>query len=179
MQPAALPHDTVAILRARARALAREPEREQAAGTTLEVVEFSLAHERYALETACIAEVCPLEDLTPLPCTPAFVLGLVNVRRSIFPVIDLKRFFDLPEPGITDLHRILIVDAHDMKFGLLADAIAGVRSIRTDQLQPALPTMNGIRAEYLKGLTPDRVVILNPHAIASDRRILVHEEVEQ
>ncbi len=174
----AQPQDTLAILRARARAFAREPERETAEAT-IEVVEFSLADERYALETACIAEVYPLEDLMPLPCTPAFVLGLVNVRRRIFPVLDLKRFFDLPEQGITDLHRILLVDAQGQKFGIVADAIAGVRQIPLSHLQPALPTMNGIRVEYLKGITPDRLVVLNGNAIAADRRILVHEEVEQ
>lgn len=178
MEPAAPNQDTLAILRARARALAREPERAEAAGTTIEVVEFSLAHERYALETSCIAEVHPFEDLTPLPCTPAFILGLVNIRRSILPVIDLKRFFDLPEQGITDLHRILILDSQGLKFGLLADAIAGVRSLRLDRLQPALPTMTGIRSEYLKGIAPDRLVVLDGHAIAADRRLLVHEEVE-
>lgn len=174
----AQPQDTLAILRARARTLARAPERE-VSGPTIEVVEFSLAYERYALETACIAEVYPLEDLTPLPCTPAFVLGLVNVRRRIFPVIDLKRFFDLPEQGITDLHRILLVDAQGLKFGIVADAIAGVRQIPLARLQPALPTMNGIRVEYLKGITPDRLVVLDGNAVAADRRILVHEEVEQ
>lgn len=174
----AQPQDTLAILRARARVFAREPRRETP-GATIEVVEFTLADEHYALETACVAEVYPLEDLTPLPCTPPFVLGLVNVRRRIFPVLDLKRFFDLPQQGITDLHRILLVDAHGLKFGLVADAIVGVRQIPIAHLQPALPTMNDIRVEYLKGITPDRVVILDAHVIAADRRILVHEEVEQ
>lgn len=166
------------ILRERARALAREPAPTELPGATIEVVEFVLAHERYAIETAWVSEVHPLEDLTPLPCTPPFVLGLVNVRRCILPVIDLKKFFDLPERGINDLHRILIMDAGELKFGILADAIAGVHRVRIDRLQRTLPTLHGIRAEYLKGVTPDRLVILDAAAITSDRRIVVHEEVD-
>ena len=176
---APLPHpDTAAILRARARALARPPVPPPAAGATLEVIEFTLAQERYALEAAYVREVHPLEDLTPLPCTPAFVLGLVNVRGRIFPVIDLKKFFDLPESGIGDLHRILLVAAEGLEFGLLADTIVGVRGLALDALQPSLPTLTGIRAEYLKGVTADRLVVLDAARILADRRIIVHDEVE-
>lgn len=167
-----------AVLRARAKALAREPEARHGADGGLEVIEFTLAHEHYALEAGYVREVHPLENLTPLPGTPPFVLGLVNVRGRIHPVISLKRFFDLPEPGITDLHRFLLVQVADMEFGLLADAIVGVRGIPTDTIQPSLPTLTRIRAEYLKGVTAERLVILDAAAIASDRRIIVHEEVE-
>ena len=119
-----------------------------------------------------------MEELTPVPCTPAFIRGLVNVRGRIFPVIDLKKFFDLPEQGITDLHRILLVQTADMEFGLLADTIAGVRKIPLAAIQPSLPTLTGIRAEYLRGVTADRLVILDAAALLGDRRIIVHEEVD-
>jgi purine-binding chemotaxis protein CheW len=164
------------ILRARAQALSRELT--VASEAILQVIEFGLAHERYAVEAAYVREVHRLEDLTPLPCTPPFVLGLVNVRGRIFPVIDLKKFFDLPEHGITDLHRILLVQTADMEFGILADTIAGVRGIPLDDIQPPLPTLTGIRAEYLKGVTAERLVILDVARILADRRVIVNEEVE-
>src|SRR4051794_29498302 len=94
--------DAGQILRARAQALARTPERPQIAETLLELLEFRLAQECYALENRYVQEVYPLKDLTPLPCTPPFVLGIVNVRGHVLPVLDLKKFFDLPEKGLTD-----------------------------------------------------------------------------
>ncbi len=87
--------DNREILRARARVLARPPQSIPAAETSLEVVEFRLAQECYALETRFVNVVYPLKDLTPLPCTQPFVLGIVNVRGRITPVIDVKKFFDL------------------------------------------------------------------------------------
>src|SRR5687768_2140813 len=89
--------DAKQILRARAQALARPARHVPLAEASLEVLEFRLAQERYALETRYVREVYPLKDLTRLPCTPPFVLGIVNVRGRITPVIDIKKFFDLPD----------------------------------------------------------------------------------
>ena len=165
------------LLRERAAALARPPSA-LATGTMLEVLEFRLATERYALESRYVENVHPLRDLTPLPCTPAFILGVVNIHGRILPVIDLKKFFGLPERGLTDLHRVILVRGNDLELGLLADVIASVRSIPADSLQPSLPTLTGIRADYLKGIGADRLVVLDLQRILADPRIIVHEEIE-
>ena len=69
-----------AILRRRAAELARVPAAADRAEEALEVVEFSLAGESYGAESALVTEVLPFSNCTPLPCTPDFVLGLINVR---------------------------------------------------------------------------------------------------
>jgi purine-binding chemotaxis protein CheW len=170
--------DAKQILHDRAQALARAAEHVPPSETSLELLEFRLAQERYALETRHVHEVYPLKDLTPLPCTPPFVLGIVNVRGRITPVIDIKKFFDLPDMGLTDLHRIILVRGHDLELGLLADAIVGVRSIPATSVQPSLPTLTGIRSDYLKGVTAERLVVLDLDRILTDPKIIVHEEVE-
>jgi purine-binding chemotaxis protein CheW len=170
--------DAQQILRARAQALARPPQPAPAAETLLELLEFHLAQERYAVETRYVREVCPFKELTPLPCTPPFVLGIVNVRGRILPVFDLKKFFDLPEMGLTDLHRIILVRGNDLELGLLADVIVGVRSIPLNSLQPSLPTLTGVRSDYLKGVTAERLVVLDLARILADPKIIVDEEVE-
>lgn len=165
------------ILRARARALAQLPPTLPAAGSQLEILEFRLASERYAVETRHVQEVYPLRELTPLPCTPPFVLGVVNVRGRILPVLDLKKFFELPERGLTDLHRIIRVSGNDLDLGLLADVVVGTRNIAADSLQPSLPTLTGIRQDYLRGVNDERLVVLDLARILSDPKIVVHEEV--
>ena len=169
--------DTERILRERAQTLARVPP-PPAADTILELLEFGLASERYAIERRYVQEVHPLRELTPLPCTPPFILGIVNVRGRIVPVLDLKKFFELPERGLTDLHRTIIVRGHDLEIGLLADVIIGISGIPAESLQPSLPTLTGIRADYLKGVTDARLVVLAVDRILSDPRIIVHEEVD-
>jgi purine-binding chemotaxis protein CheW len=165
------------ILRQRAQALARIPP-PPVADTVLELLEFGLASERYAIERRYVQEVHPLRELTPLPGTPAFILGIVNVRGRIVPVLDLKKFFELPERGLTDLHRTIIVRSHDLEIGLLADVIIGIRGVAAETLQPSLPTLTGIRADYLRGVTDGRLVVLAVDRILCDPKIIVHEEVE-
>jgi purine-binding chemotaxis protein CheW len=165
------------ILKTRAKALAREPKRDVADDACLEVVEFELEYERYAIETMCIREVYPLKELTPVPCTPKFVLGIINIRGQILSVLDLKKFFQLPEKSLTDLNKVIILHSDGMEFGVLADAIIGVRSISLPDIQPSLPTLTDRRSEYLKGVTAERLVILDAEKILADPHILVHEEV--
>lgn len=165
------------ILRSRARALARPFRAAAAKGATLEVLEFRLAHERYAIENRWVTGVSAFRELTPLPCCPSFVLGIVNVRGRILPVLDIKRFFDLPQKGLTDLHRIVLVAGDGLEFGILADTVTGVRSIAVDELQPPLPTHDGVSADYLKGVTAERLVVLEMARILADPKIIVHQEV--
>jgi purine-binding chemotaxis protein CheW len=168
------PTEAMQILRKRAQSLARKPA--AASPTTqLDLLEFHLADERYALETRYVQEAHPLRELTSLPGTPPFVLGIVNVRGRILPVLDLKKFFGLPERGITDLHRIILVRDSDIELGLLADTVAGVRSIEQDRLQSSLPTLTGIRADYLKGVTDERLVVLDIVRILADPKIIVND----
>jgi purine-binding chemotaxis protein CheW len=165
------------ILHGRAVALAHKPEAPDAVEDRVEVVEFLLAQEHYAIESAFVREVQPLKGLTPLPCTPPFILGIVNVRGQILTVIDLKRFFDLPEHGITDLDKLIVVRSGPMELGILADVIAGVRLIPKRSLQPALPTLSGVRADFLKGISEDRAALLDAEKLLADKRIVVCEEV--
>lgn len=165
------------ILKARARALAREGKDKEAPEESIEVVEFLLAYERYGIESSYVREVYPLKELTPLPCTPPFVLGIINVRGRIVSVIDIKKFFDLPEKGLTDLNKVIIIHNDAMEFGILADVVLGVRSVLVKEIQPSLPTLIGVREEYLKGVTPDRLVILDAGKLLADKGIIVHGEV--
>ncbi len=165
------------ILKARAKEFAKEPEAAEVESDWLEVIEFELAGEAYALPLAQVQTVSALKELTPVPCTPAFVLGIINLRGEIRAVIDLKKFFDLPEKGITDLNKIILVQNDEMQLGILADSIRGVRRIRLDDLQPPLPTLTKIGSDYLRGVTSERIVVLDAGKILSDPGILVDDKV--
>lgn len=170
--------ETRRILKQRAQAMAREIEATAADAERIEVVEFVLAQERYALESRRVRDVCPLEQLTPIPCTPAFVLGVFNLRGEVLSVIDIKQFFDLPGKGLTDLNKVVVLEAGAMCIGILADAIVGVHRIARSDIQPSLPTLTGIRGEYLLGVTPDRTVVLDAERLLAAEAIVVQEQVQ-
>ena len=172
------PEEVREILTVRASQLAQEYQEQTTTEETLEVLEFILGDEKYGIESLHIREVYPLRELTPLPGTPPFVLGIIHLRGQILSVIDIKKFFDLPERGLTDLDKVIIVRNSQMEFGILADSILGVRSIAMAEIQPSLPTLTGIRQEYLKGITRERMVILDAARLLADQKIIVHDEPE-
>ena len=166
------------ILRTRAKALARQEKEKDIPGDHIEIVQFLLANETYGIESIFVQETYPLRDLTPIPGTPPFVLGIINVRGRIVSILDIRKFFDLPEKGLTDLNKVLILNGHNMEFGLLADAVLGVRKIRANELQASLPTLTGIREQYLKGVTKERFVILDAEKLLADKKIIVHDNIQ-
>lgn len=165
------------VLEERARRLAREApalaEREE-----IEIVEFLLADEIYGVESRYVLEILPLKELTPIPCTPAFVAGVINVRSRIFSVIDLRRFFNLPAKGLTELNKVMLLRSGEMELGLLLDAVRGVRRIAVDEMEEAPATVGGIGGEYLRGVTAEPIMIVSAEKILADRRLIVEEEVD-
>ena len=172
----AAPADDARVLDERARRLAGGAVAQTAPGDLLEVVEFALAGEHYALALARVREVCALKDYTPVPCTPDFVLGIINLRGEIHTIIDLQRFFDLPESGITELNKVLILDGDGLRLGILADAILGVRTVRRADVKAPPATVAGLRADYLLGVTGERLIVLDAAKILGDPRIVVNDQ---
>lgn len=169
--------DEARILHERAIALARAPDVPSPPDATLDAVEFELAGERYGIRLGRVREVCALTDLTRVPCTPEFVLGIINLHGEIHTILDLQRFFDLPDTGITELNTVLILNDGALRLGILADTIRGVRTIALDELQAPLPPRAGLHADYIHGVTSDGLVVIDAAKILADERILVAEEV--
>lgn len=167
----------LAVLDARAEILAKRPAQSCDQVKLLDCLEFQLSGESYAMEMSYISETLPLADFTPLFCTPPFVLGITNLRGRIISIIDLRRFFELATVGLSDLNRVIVVSNGTMEFGVLADAIVGMRSLPASELQPAPATFTGIREEFLAGVTADRLALLDMGKILADKRVQVHEEV--
>ena len=166
------------ILRERAQVLAREPAGGVPAGECFDVVAFTLAGERYAVDLAHVREVCPIKSITPLPGTPLFVLGIMNVRGQILSVIDLKNLFKLPGGSPGDRSKVIIVRNSEMEIGIFADVVSGIETISFGEVQAVPPSLSGIQADFMKGVTENGVAVLDAAIILSDRRILVHDEVE-
>ena len=163
-----------AVLEARARALAVLPPPDP--GPSLDVLDFVVGDQRYAIESTWVREVVPLRGLTPLPGTPPFVLGIVPLRGEPLSVLDLRRFFGLPDRSVADLDKIVVLADATMCFGIVAERILGVRSLAVADVQPPLPTHEALRPEYLLGVTCERDLVLEAGRLLSDPSIVVDDD---
>lgn len=165
------------VLKQRADLLKISIKKEEVTGDQLEVLEFKLSSEKYIVDSNFVTEVIPLKDLTPLPCTPEFILGIINVSGRILAVINIKEFLNLPEKGITNLNRIILLKYQDIELGILVDEIIGSTHIYPDKLQATISTLKGIQNDYLEGITEDRLILLNTKKFLTDETIIINEEV--
>jgi purine-binding chemotaxis protein CheW len=166
------------ILAERARVLAQGEGAGEIPIDTCEILEFEMGTERYGIEVSEIREVLPLQQYTSLPCTPSFIFGIINVRGEILSVVDLKKFFGMPDQGITNQNKVIILDNGSMTFGILVDLIVGVRYVDTEGLIPLPPTISSIGEEHLLGMMADGLIVLDGEKLLGDPRILVHEEID-
>lgn len=143
------------------------------------MVEFVLGAAHYAVPAANVREVRPVHELTPVPCTPAFVSGIMSAHGRIIAVIDLKTYLDLPESGLTDLNKVIILQHADMEFGVLADGIVGGHWLPLSQIESQAPSPASPhpRVACVRGVTPQQTTVLDVRAIASDPSFVIDEEV--
>ena len=176
------PDEIDRILRERAKALAKPLEKPALHGERLDLLVFSLAGERYAVETASVLEVVPLRDLTSVPCTPSTILGVVNHRGRIIPIIDFRRLLALPGQEGGRSRWVVVVETENMTFGIGAEAVPGTIQTQASELVPLPRTLAGDRQAFTRGVTGETgemVVVLDLVTVARDPRITVNEKADQ
>ncbi len=165
------------VLKKRADLLKVTEKKTEISSKQIDGLEFLLSEERYAIDSTYVSEVVPLKELTPLPCTPAFVIGIINVRGKILSVINLKEFFDLTIKGISNLNRVIVVKHRDIELGILADEISGNTIINIDKLQTKVSTISEANKKFIIGVTDERLIVLDVRELLLSDRIIIDEEV--
>src|SRR5205823_2178792 len=156
-------------------ALARVPAQALRAGEVLEVARFLLADEFYAIETRHVTKVVRLIDITPVPGAPDFLVGVINLRGEILAVVDLRKFFDITVQASTDLSRVIVLGDDRDEFGVLADAVHEVVTLRTNEVLEPPGSVMGIERQYLRGVTKDALIVLDGAALLRDSRIFIDQ----
>src|SRR5690242_8797158 len=167
--------EKLTLLKERAIALARSPEKTEVTKHQLEVAEFRLGEETYALPSTVVSEVYPFKDLTPLPCTPSFVLGVTNVRGRILPLIDLASLLGLAKEQVNERSTVILIKSQGLEVGIVTNLGINIRSLSLATLHPPLATLANLRARYLQGITSDGIVVLDATKLLTEIRLDTRE----
>lgn len=132
------------------------------ATSNMQLVSFRLAQEEYGVQITKVQEIILVGDITRVPQTPPYVKGLINLRSTVIPIIDLRTRFGLPTADPTDETRIMVVNVAGKTIGVIVDAVSEVLRITPEQVSPPPPTIAGLGKEYLTGLAKleNRILIL-------------------
>lgn len=136
--------------------------KQTSADQTEQLVVFRLANEYYGVDIGAVNTIIRMQEITDIPQTPDFVEGVINLRGSIIPVIDLSKRFGLPACEATKASRIVVVESDGQMIGMVVDAVAETLRLPADAIEPPSPVIASVDAEYLRGVgkQDNRLVIL-------------------
>jgi purine-binding chemotaxis protein CheW len=127
-----------------------------------QLVVFNLEEESYAIDISGVREIIQMLPITRVPGTPASVEGVVNLRGSVIPIVDLRKRFHMDPKERDKDTRIIVVSCKGQDVGVIVDAVAEVLRIPTDAIEPSTSVFTQEHLEYLLGIVKlsNRLVIL-------------------
>lgn len=127
-----------------------------------QLVVFTLAAESYAVDINMVKEIIQMQPITRVPGTPLSVEGVINLRGSVIPIVDLRKRFQLTSIDRTKETRIVVVSCKGSEVGVVVDSVAEVLRIPVDSIEPASSVFTDEHLEHLLGIVKlaNRLVIL-------------------
>ena len=146
-------------------------------------ITFRLGNELFAIDVASVREVLDLSPITHVPTAPPYMRGVINVRGSAIPVVDLRLKFGLPPTPETPNTRILVlelsIEGEQAVLGGVADSVHEVIELEPDQIAPPPTIAMRWRSEFIQGMGKrgdEFIILLGIDAVfASDAQALVAE----
>ena len=130
--------------------------------TQVQVVAFKLRREEYGFNILNVKEIKGLTDITRVPFASDFIKGVINLRGSVLPVIDLKKRLGLQDMEYTDDTRIVVVREDDLEVGMIVDAVTGVITLNGEHIDAA-KSVDNENSRFITGVgkvEEERLIIL-------------------
>src|ERR1700690_195392 len=135
-----------------------KPEQEQPPVSVVQYLTFFTAGEEYAVNIGKVKEIVKYEAVTTVPNTPAWIRGVLNLRGTVVPVVDLAVKFGLAASGISKFSCIIITEVlfqgEKLTMGVLADSVSQVIELSDGDIEETPPFGTRVKIEYLLGMGP-------------------------
>ncbi|MEN6412294.1 MAG: chemotaxis protein CheW [Veillonellales bacterium] len=145
---------------------------------SLKLVVFTMETDQtvyeYGIPIGQVQEITRPNKITKLPGMPSFVEGVMNLRKSVIPVVDLKKRFGIGSTVTKDTTRIIVAQAGGQKCGLIVDDILEIIPVAAEDMEQTPSFAGGIGSEYIIGIgkVDDRLII----ALDMDKILTGNEE---
>lgn len=125
----------------------------EAADVILQWVTFKLQEETYGINVMQVQEVLRYTEIAPVPGSPDYVLGIINLRGNVVTVIDTRSRFGLEPADVTDNSRIVIIEAEKQVIGILVDSVAEVVYLKASEIDTAPNVGTDESARFIQGVS--------------------------
>ncbi|MDD2651264.1 MAG: chemotaxis protein CheW [Candidatus Cloacimonetes bacterium] len=139
---------------------------------------FNLLEELYGINVDRILQIIAIPDITPIPKTPDFVKGVINLRGKIIPVIDLRKKFRLPSEDYTDRTSIVIIkvehEGNEIFIGTIVDKVLEVMDISQEDIENTPKFGIKLDTEFISGMAKVKGKVIT---LLNINRVLTEEEL--
>jgi purine-binding chemotaxis protein CheW len=127
-----------------------------------EWVTFYLEAEKYGVNVLLVSEVLKVTEIAPVPGSPPYVLGIINLRGNVVTVVDTRKRLGLGPKEPDDATRIVVLEMGDQVLGIMVDSVAQVATLRESEIEYAPNVGNDESSKYIHGVSnqDDELLIL-------------------
>ncbi|NPV92028.1 MAG: purine-binding chemotaxis protein CheW [Firmicutes bacterium] len=128
----------------------------------IQLVAFNLGAEEYAIDILSVQEINRVLPITRIPNAPHYVVGVINLRGNVIPVIDLHQRLNIQTQENTEQTRIIILKVGEMVAGIIVDGVTEVLKLEGEQIEEASNIATSVDNEFLLGVgkLEERLIIL-------------------
>lgn len=153
-------------------------EKKESAFSSMQIVCFQIGKEEYGIEILKVQEILKLPKVTVLPKTADFIMGVIDLRGKVLPIIDLSKKFGIEDAKSYSTTRAIVVNIQGKEVALAIDSVSHVIRVDSSDIEPPPPIVKGISGRYITGIAKvgdDFVVILDINNIFSkDEMAAIH-----
>ncbi len=153
---------------------------------TAQYLTFKLSEETFAIDVAKVREILDYTAITKVPQTPEFMRGVINLRGSVVPAVDMRLKFGMERTERTVNTCIIVLevmlDGETTVLGALADSVQEVIDLEPDQVEPAPRIGTCLKTDFIKGMgkhADQFIIILDVDAVFSARELTVVREARE
>ena len=118
----------------------------------IQIIGFKLNNEEYALEINNVQEIIKISKLTRVPRAKKYIIGVINLRGIVIPIIDLNLRFDTVKKEYTEKQRVMILKIGVIFIGIIVDSVSEVIEVKSDQVFVNPTISSSINQEYIRGV---------------------------
>jgi purine-binding chemotaxis protein CheW len=156
--------------------------KEETKSETFQVVSFRLGREAFGVDILKVREIVRIQKVAKVPQTPEYVEGMINLRGTVIPILNLRKRFGLGDVERDSQTRIIVFGMGEKTIGVVVDRVDKVLRLPVDQIEPPPEIGSGRVQEYVTGVgktADDLIIILEIDKVLTDAEIVTFEELEQ
>lgn len=134
---------------------------------------FFINKQTYAVEIRHITEIIGIQKITKVPNVKPFIIGIINLRGIIVPIIDIRKRFNMAPKEFDEKTCIIVINYDGVEIGLIVDEVAEVINIPFDELSPPPETNKGTESRFIEAMAKINsriIILLNPDKVLYDKK---------